>query len=44
MPATAGDSLELTIDQYLQRIAERELEAGVKEHNAASGRVVIMNP
>ncbi len=43
-PATAGDSLELTIDQYLQRIAERELEAGVREHNAASGTVVIMNP
>lgn len=44
VPATAGDSLELTLDQYLQRIAERELEAGVKEHNAASGTVVIMNP
>jgi cell division protein FtsI (penicillin-binding protein 3) len=44
VPATAGDSLELTIDQYLQRIAERELEAGVKEHNAASGTVVVMNP
>jgi len=44
VPATAGDSLELTIDQYLQRIAERELEAGVREHNAASGTVVIMNP
>ena len=43
-PATAGDGLELTIDQYLQRIAERELEAGVREHNAASGTVVIMNP
>ena len=44
VPATAGDSLELTIDQYLQRIAERELEFGVREHNAASGTVVIMNP
>lgn len=44
LPATAGDSLELTIDQYLQRIAERELEFGVKEHNAASGSVVIMDP
>ena len=44
VPATAGGSLELTIDQYLQRIAERELEIGVKEHNAASGSVVIMDP
>lgn len=41
---TAGDSLELTIDQYLQRIVERELEAGVEEHNAESGRAVIMDP
>ena len=44
VPATAGDSLELTIDQYLQRIAERELEAGIKEFNAQSGSVVVMNP
>jgi cell division protein FtsI (penicillin-binding protein 3) len=41
---TAGDSLELSIDQYLQRIAERELQAGVKEYNAAGGTVVIMDP
>ncbi|MBA3295650.1 MAG: penicillin-binding protein 2, partial [Acidobacteria bacterium] len=43
-PATAGDSLELTIDQYLQHIAERELRAGVDEHHAAGGTVVIMQP
>ncbi|MEO6214037.1 MAG: penicillin-binding transpeptidase domain-containing protein [Vicinamibacterales bacterium] len=43
-PATVGDSLELTIDQYLQHIAERELRAGVEEHNAAAGTVVIMQP
>ena len=44
VPPTAGDSLELTIDQYLQHIAERELRAGVDEHNAAGGTVVIMDP
>jgi len=43
-PATPGESLELTIDQYLQHIAERELRAGVTEHNAAGGTVVIMDP
>jgi cell division protein FtsI (penicillin-binding protein 3) len=43
-PATAGDSLELTIDQYLQHIAERELRAGVDEHNAAGGTAIIMDP
>ena len=42
--ATAGESLELTIDSYLQHVAQRELEAGVKEFNAASGTVVIMDP
>ena len=42
--ATPGDSLQLTIDTYLQHVAERELEAGVKEFNAAGGTVVIMQP
>jgi len=42
--ATAGATLELTIDQYLQNIAERELEAGVREFGAAAGSVVIMDP
>ncbi len=43
-PATAGETLELTIDQYLQHIAERELGAGVAEHNAAGGTAVVMDP
>jgi len=43
-PPTAGDGLELTIDQYLQHIAERELRAGVAENHAAGGTVVIMQP
>ena len=41
---TAGDSLELTIDQQLQHIAERELRAGIAENRAAGGTVVIMSP
>jgi cell division protein FtsI (penicillin-binding protein 3) len=43
-PPTAGESLELTIDQYLQHIAERELRAGVEAHRAAGGTAVIMDP
>jgi cell division protein FtsI (penicillin-binding protein 3) len=39
-----GASLELTIDAYLQHVAERELEAGVLENKAAGGSVVIMDP
>lgn len=42
--ATAGASLELTIDQYLQHIAERELRAGVDENRAAGGTAVVMDP
>ncbi len=43
-PATAGVALELTIDQYLQHIAERELRAGVEANNAAGGTALIMDP
>jgi cell division protein FtsI (penicillin-binding protein 3) len=42
--ATAGATLELSVDQYLQNIAERELEAGVREFGAAGGSVVVMDP
>ncbi|HSC28794.1 MAG TPA: penicillin-binding protein 2, partial [Vicinamibacterales bacterium] len=41
---TAGVGLELTIDQYLQHIAERELRAGVLENRAEGGAAVIMDP
>lgn len=41
---TAGENVELTLDRQLQYIAERELKAGVLEHNAAGGSVVVMDP
>jgi cell division protein FtsI (penicillin-binding protein 3) len=43
-PPTAGGSLELTIDEQIQYIAERELRAGVAEHRAAGGTAVVMDP
>jgi len=43
-PPTSGSSIELTIDRYLQHIAERELQAGVIENRAAGGTVVILDP
>ena len=43
-PPTTGADLELTIDQYLQHIAERELKAGVLAHKAAGGSAVVMDP
>ncbi len=43
-PPTAGSTVELTIDEYLQHIAERELHLGVLENGAAGGTAIIMNP
>jgi cell division protein FtsI (penicillin-binding protein 3) len=43
-PPTAGDGLELTIDEYLQYIADRELRIGVAENAAASGTAIILEP
>ena len=43
-PPTTGSTIELTIDEYLQHIAERELHAGVLENRALSGTAIIMDP
>jgi cell division protein FtsI (penicillin-binding protein 3) len=41
---TTGATVELTLDLYLQHIAERELAAGVEAHHADAGTAVIMDP
>lgn len=41
---TVGASLELTIDEYLQHVAERELQAGVVENRAAGGSAIVLDP
>jgi cell division protein FtsI (penicillin-binding protein 3) len=43
-PPTTGASLELTVDEYLQHIVERELKAGVHEFRASSGSALVMDP
>jgi cell division protein FtsI (penicillin-binding protein 3) len=43
-PPEAGSSLELTIDEYIQHVAERELRAGVAENRAAGGSAIVMDP
>ena len=43
-PATAGAGVELTIDQYLQHVAERELRVGVEENRAIAGTAIVMDP
>jgi cell division protein FtsI (penicillin-binding protein 3) len=43
-PPTMGADLELTIDEYLQHVAERELRAAVEEHRAQGGTVILLEP
>jgi cell division protein FtsI (penicillin-binding protein 3) len=43
-PPTAGSTIELTVDEYLQHIAERELRRAVAENVARGGSVIVMNP
>ena len=43
-PPTAGATLELTLDEYLQYVAERELRVGVEENKARGGTAIIMDP
>jgi cell division protein FtsI/penicillin-binding protein 2 len=43
-PPTPGMNIELTIDEYIQHIAERELAAAVREHQALGGTVAVMQP
>jgi cell division protein FtsI (penicillin-binding protein 3) len=43
-PATAGAGIELTIDEYLQHVAERELRAGVEQNHAQGGTAIVMDP
>ena len=43
-PPTAGASVELSIDEYLQHVAERELREGVARNRASGGTVIIMDP
>jgi cell division protein FtsI (penicillin-binding protein 3) len=43
-PSTAGANVELTIDEYLQHVTERELHDGVSRNKAASGTAIVMDP
>ncbi len=43
-PPTTGGSIELTIDEHLQHIVERELKAGIEAARADGGTAVAMDP
>lgn len=41
---TPGLNVKLTVDSYIQSVAERELAAAIEKYNAKSGCVVVMEP
>jgi cell division protein FtsI (penicillin-binding protein 3) len=43
-PSQPGASLQLTIDERIQFVAEREIAAAVAKHHCRTGSVVVMNP
>jgi cell division protein FtsI (penicillin-binding protein 3) len=44
VPAQPGTSLELTIDERIQFVAEREIKEAVIKYHSRNGSVVVMNP
>lgn len=43
-PPVDGADIVLTIDPVVQRLAERELDAAIKQHAAAGGTVIVLDP
>jgi cell division protein FtsI/penicillin-binding protein 2 len=44
VPPRDGANAILTIDRYIQSLAERELAAGIKDYKAHGGFIIIMDP
>ena len=44
VPPEPGADVILTIDRYMQRLAERELDATIEKHEASGGTIIIMDP
>jgi cell division protein FtsI/penicillin-binding protein 2 len=44
VPPEPGADIILTIDRYMQRMAERELDATIEKHEANGGTIIIMDP
>jgi stage V sporulation protein D (sporulation-specific penicillin-binding protein) len=43
-PAVPGGDVRLTIDRYIQRLAEDELDQSIKKHSASGGTIIVMDP
>ncbi len=43
-PATPGADVRLTIDRYIQRLVEDELDRRIEKHSASGGTIIVMDP
>jgi cell division protein FtsI/penicillin-binding protein 2 len=43
-PGRPGANVRLTIDRYIQRLIEIELDLQIKEHKASGGTILVMDP
>ncbi len=43
-PASSGGEVQLTIDRFIQEIAERRLDEALADYQAPSGSIIVMNP
>lgn len=44
IPAQPGANVVLTIDRYIQRLAEQELDKAIEEHEASGGSIIVVKP
>jgi cell division protein FtsI/penicillin-binding protein 2 len=43
-PGRPGSDVRLTIDRYIQRLVEVELDQQIKDHKASGGSIIVMDP
>jgi cell division protein FtsI/penicillin-binding protein 2 len=43
-PASPGGEVQLTIDRFIQRMAEQHLERAMQTHQAQGGSIIVMDP
>jgi stage V sporulation protein D (sporulation-specific penicillin-binding protein) len=43
-PPLPGSNVVLTIDRYIQRLAEQQLEKAVNDHKATGGSIIVVQP
>jgi cell division protein FtsI/penicillin-binding protein 2 len=43
-PGTPAADVRLTLDRYIQRLIEEELDRQIKQHQASGGTIIVMEP